>query len=197
MIYTINKVKEVAPVDLYGLARVKRIKMTVKQIVEYVVIFLSSGLGATILGLVIRSIALAVANTKAKKYSKLTEDDKNAIAKKVEDDLFNRIQGTLTLDADAIVDKATNSRLSALEDSYNDIAKAVNLTTEYARATMNAVGDFKTISEDSRTIIKKLLSEDVAKVDEVQPEKVAAIKIETKDTKPQVVEEKAVSKISY
>lgn len=175
----------------------KRIKMTVEKIVEYVTIFLSSGLGATILGLVIRSIALAVANTKAKKYSKLTEDDKNAIAKKVEDDLFNRIQGTLTLDADAIVDKATNSRLSVLEDSYNDIAKAVNLTTEYARATMNAVGDFKTISEDSRSIIKKLLSEDVAKVDEVQPEQVAAIKIETKDTKPQVVEEKAVSKISY
>lgn len=175
----------------------KRIKMTVKQIVEYVVIFLSSGLGATILGLVIRSIALAVSNAKIKKYSKLNDEDKKAIANEVKTELFNSLQGTLTLDADAIVDKATNSRLSALEDSYNDIAKAVNLTTEYARATMNAVGDFKTISEDSRTIIKKLLSEDVAKVDEVQPEKVAAIKIETKDTKPQVVEEKAVSKISY
>ena len=61
---------------------------------------------------------------------------------------------------------------------------------------MNAVGDFKTISEDSRTAIKKLLSESVAKVEEVQPEKVAAIKIETKDN--EVVEEtKVVSKISY
>lgn len=171
--------------------------MTTEKIVEYVTIFLSSGVGAAILGAVIRSIALAISNAKQKKYSKLTDEDREAIAKKVKDDLFNSIQGTLTLDADAIVDKATNSRLSALESSYNDIAKAVNLTTEYARATMNAVGDFKTISEDSRTAIKKLLSESVAKVDEVQPEKVAAIKIETKDTKPQVVEEKAVSKISY
>lgn len=170
--------------------------MTTEKIVEYVTIFLSSGVGAAILGAVIRSIALAISNAKQKKYSKLTDEDREAIAKKVKDDLFNSIQGTLTLDADAIVDKATNSRLSALESSYNDIAKAVNLTTEYARATMNAVGDFKTISEDSRTAIKKLLSESVAKVEEVQPEKVAAIKIETKDN--EVVEEtKVVSKISY
>lgn len=170
--------------------------MTTEKIVEYVTIFLSSGVGAAILGAVIRSIALAISNAKQKKYSKLTDEDRDAIAKKVKDDLFNSIQGTLTLDADAIVDKATNSRLSALESSYNDIAKAVNLTTEYARATMNAVGDFKTISEDSRTAIKKLLSESVAKVEEVQPEKVAAIKIETKDN--EVVEEtKVVSKISY
>ena len=170
--------------------------MTTEKIVEYVTIFLSSGVGAAILGAVIRSIALAISNAKQRKYSKLTDEDREAIAKKVKDDLFNSIQGTLTLDADAIVDKATNSRLSALESSYNDIAKAVNLTTEYARATMNAVGDFKTISEDSRTAIKKLLSESVAKVEEVQPEKVAAIKIETKDN--EVVEEtKVVSKISY
>lgn len=170
--------------------------MTTEKIVEYVTIFLSSGVGAAILGAVIRSIALAISNAKQKKYSKLTDEDREAIAKKVKDDLFNSIQGTLTLDADAIVDKATNSRLSALESSYNDIVKAVNLTTEYARATMNAVGDFKTISEDSRTAIKKLLSESVAKVEEVQPEKVAAIKIETKDN--EVVEEtKVVSKISY
>jgi len=171
--------------------------MEIEKIVEYVTIFLSSGVGAAILGAVIRSIALAISNAKIKKYNKLTDDDKKAIANEVKEELFNAMQGKLTLDANALVDKATNSRLSAIEKSYNDIAESINLSTAYARATMNAVGDFKTISEDSRTIIKKLLSEDVAKVDEVQPEKVAAIKIETKDTKPQVVEEKAVSKISY
>ena len=94
--------------------------MTTEKIVEYVTIFLSSGVGAAILGAVIRSIALAISNAKQKKYSKLTDEDREAIAKKVKDDLFNSIQGTLTLDADAIVDKATNSRLSALESSYND-----------------------------------------------------------------------------
>jgi hypothetical protein len=166
--------------------------MDVKQIVEYVTIILSSGLGATILGLVIRSIALAVSNAKIKKYSKLNDDDKKAIADEVKKELFNSLQGELTLNADAIVDKATNSRLSELEKAYNDIAKAVNLSTQYSRATMNAVGDFKTISEDSRSLIKELLKEDVAKVEEVADTKLAEIKIESK-----VEPKQEVSKVSY
>lgn len=167
--------------------------MEVQKIVEYVTIFLSSGVGAAIFGAIIRSIALAVSNTKAKKYSKLNEEDKKAIANEVKTELFNSLQGELTLNADAIVDKATNSRLSELEKAYNDIAKAVNLSTQYSRATMNAVGDFKTISEDSRNIIKGLLKEDVAKVEEVADTKLAEIKIESKVAEPK----QEVSKVSY
>ena len=170
--------------------------MEVEKIVEYVTIFLSSGVGAAILGAVIRSIALAVSNAKVKKYSRLTDDDKKAIANEVKEELFNAMQGKLTLDANALVDKATNSRLSAIEKSYNDIAESINLSTAYARATMNAVGDFKTISEDSRQAIKELLKEDVSKVAVVKDEAVAEIKYETKDQKVEVPVTE-VSKVSY
>lgn len=170
--------------------------MSVEKIVEYVTIFLSSGVGAAILGAVIRSIALAISNAKQKKYSKLTDADKKAIAEEVKNLLFNSMQSSLTLDANAIVDKATNSRLSALESSYNDIVKAVNQTTAYSRATMNAVGDFKTISEESRSIIKHLLKDDVAEVKEVVDTKVAEIKFEKEETK-EAVAEKTESKVSY
>ena len=170
--------------------------MSVEKIVEYVTIFLSSGVGAAILGAVIRSIALAVSNAKQKKYSKLTEDDKKAIAEEVKNELFKSMQSKLTLDANAIVDKATNSRLSALESSYNEIVKAVNQSTAYSRATMNAVGDFKTISEDSRAIIKNLLKDEVAKVDEVVDQKVVEIKFEKEEAK-EAAEVKTESKVSY
>jgi len=161
--------------------------MEVEKIVEYVTIFLSSGVGATILGLVIRSIAVAISNAKIKKYSKLTDDDKRAIAKEIMDSM----QGSLKLDADAMVDKATNARISAIEESHNELVKAVNQSLAYTRATMNAVGDFKTISEDSRTVIKELLKEDAKKVEAVKNETIAEIKYAAPK------EEQAETKVSY
>lgn len=145
--------------------------MQVEKIVEYVTIFLSSGVGATILGLIISSIAKAISNAKIKKYSKLSDDDKREIAKEI----MNSMQGSLKLDADAMVDKATNARISAIEESHNELVKAVNQSLAYTRATMNAVGDFKTISEDSRTVIKELLKEDAKKVEAVKNESIAEI----------------------
>lgn len=167
--------------------------MEIKTIAQYVTIFLSSATGATIIGFIIKAIAIAVASVKEKKHSKLTEADKNDIANKVKTDLFNSLQGSLTLDADAIVDKATNARLSALEQSHNELVKAINQATAYTRATMNAVGDFKTVSTDSKEAIKKLLKEDAVEVKEVADTKLAEIKIESK-----VAEAKQeVSKVSY
>lgn len=187
-IYTINNYKEVAHVGLHDLARVKDGTMEIEKIAEYVTIFLSSGVGATILGLVIRSIAIAVSNAKIKKYSKLTDDDKKAIA----DEIMASMKGSLKLDADAMVDKATNSRLSAIESSHNDIVNAINQSLAYSRATMNAVGDFKTISEDSRTAIKELLKEDAKKVEAVKNDTIAEISYA-----PANEDKQATAKVSY
>jgi len=56
---------------------------TVQTILNYVITFLSTGVGATVITIIIKAIVSAIANVKSKKYSKLTETDKSDIVSRV------------------------------------------------------------------------------------------------------------------
>lgn len=134
-------------------------EQTVQKIIESVVIFLSSGVGAALLGVIVKAIVSAVAAVKQKKYGKISETDREQIAALVVSSLLEAMQGGVKIDAEAIIDKYTNGRISALEERYNGLIASENKMQEYMRAVLSAVGDFRTISNASRETIAGLLAE--------------------------------------
>ncbi len=129
----------------------------IKEIINPIVIFLTSGTGALLIGVVVKAIVAAVATVKSKKAAKLTEADKQDIANK----LLQAMQGGLKVDMDAELDRATNKRMTAMEERLNEFSELMNKVINVSSATMSAVGDFKTISQESREKIKAL-SDDVS-----------------------------------
>lgn len=129
----------------------------IKEVLNPVIIFLTSGVGATLLGVIIKAIITAVANTKNKKYSKLTETDRAEIAEGTAATVLNAVKGGVNIEADALLDKYTNGRIDALETKYNELIAAANRTQEYMRAVLAAVGDFRTITAESKSRIQTLL----------------------------------------
>lgn len=145
----------------------------------------------TIIAVVVRSIATAILNYKAKKVARLTESEKQDIANIVTANVLNAVKDGFTIDIDAQIEKATNKRISAIENSQNQLIEAVNHSVQYSRATMSAVGDFRTISDQSKAEIATLLKGVEKKEEKVAPiEKVEQPTVEVK------VPEK-VSKIKY
>lgn len=139
-----------------------------QTILNYVITFLSTGVGATILGIVIKSIVTAIANVKTKKYSKLTDGDKSVIVSEVTKGVLCAIKDGVSVDMDAQLDKATSKRITAVERSQNDIVEQTNRLMEYQRVVLAAIGDFKTISQSSKDRIQAILREQQSKLDAVQ-----------------------------
>lgn len=140
---------------------------TVQTIMNYVITFLSTGVGATVLGLVIKSIVTAIVSVKTKKYSKLTESDKTDIVGEVKNGVLEAIQGGVSVDMDAQLDKATSKRITAVEKSQNDIVGQVNRLMEYQRVVLAAIGDFKTISQASKEQIQSILKLEYSAIDSI------------------------------
>ena len=55
--------------------------MSTEQIMTYVVAFLSSGVGATVITVIVKSIVNAICTYKTKKVSRLTDGDKKEISR--------------------------------------------------------------------------------------------------------------------
>lgn len=143
-------------------------EQTVQKIIESVVIFLSSGVGAALLGVIVKAIISGIAAVKQKKYGKLSENDKKEIAALVVSSVLEAMQGGVKIDAEAIIDKYTNGRINALEERYNGLIASENKMQEYMRAVLAAVGDFRTISNTSRETIAGLLADNgLAKVETI------------------------------
>lgn len=130
---------------------------TTQTIINAVTIFLSSSVGATVLGAVFKTIINAVTSIKTKKYSKLTEADKDEIAERSANRLYLKIQGGIVVDMDAQIDKATARRITAVEKSQNEIIGNMDELMKQQRVVLSAIGDFKTISQSSKEQIQSIL----------------------------------------
>lgn len=140
----------------------------IKEILNPVIIFLSSSVGATVIGVLIRTVINAVANLKTKKYSRLTVGERESIAGAAADKVLDAVKGGLNIEADALLDKYTNGRVSALEERYNALIESVNTTQKYMRSVLAAVGDFRTISAEHKTDIQSLLKDPPVEVESVR-----------------------------
>lgn len=154
----------------------------VQTILNYVITFLSTGVGATILGIVIKSIVTAIATVKTKKYSKLTDADRTAIAEEVKAGVLNAIKDGVSVDMDAQLDKATARRISAVEKSQNEIVEQTNRLMDYQRVVLSAIGDFKTISQSSKEQIQGILKGENVVLDKIQT--VEQARVELKNEPP-------------
>lgn len=132
---------------------------TIQTVLNYVITFLSTGVGATVLTIIIKAIVTAVTNVKTKKYSKLTEADKSAIVEQVKEGVLNAIKDGVSVDMDAQIDKATARRITSVERSQNEIVEQVNRLIDYQKTVLSAIGDFKTISPESKERIKEILAQ--------------------------------------
>ena len=133
--------------------------MSTEQIMTYVVAFLSSGVGATVITVIVKSIVNAICTYKTKKVSRLTDGDKKEISKMVVTDVLTAIQGGVNIDVEAMIDKATNKRLTAIETQFNDIAGQMNKLSDIVVAEGQVLSEFKTPSLGSRELLNAVLSD--------------------------------------
>lgn len=133
-------------------------KATIQTILNYVITFLSTGVGATVLTIVIKTIVSAITNVKTKKYSKLTEADKTEIVDRVADKMLVAIQDGVRLDVDGMIDRATNKRLTAMESKNNEFTNVVNKLLDIVKAQGNVLCELKTPSQGARGHLQELIS---------------------------------------
>ena len=138
--------------------------MSTEQIMTYVVAFLSSGVGATVITVIVKSIVNAICTYKTKKVSRLTDGDKKEISKMVVTDVLTAIQGGVNIDVEAMIDKATNKRLTAIETQFNDIAGQMNKLSDIVVAEGQVLSEFKTPSIGSRELLNAVLSDSLKKL---------------------------------
>ena len=138
--------------------------MSTEQIMTYVVAFLSSGVGATVITVIVKSIVNAICTYKTKKISRLTDGDKKEISKMVVTDVLTAIQGGVNIDVEAMIDKATNKRLTAIETQFNDIAGQMNKLSDIVVAEGQVLSEFKTPSLGSRELLNAVLSDPLKKL---------------------------------
>ena len=167
--------------------------MSTEQIMTYVVAFLSSGVGATVITVIVKSIVNAICTYKTKKVSRLTDSDKKEISKMVVTDVLTAIQGGVNIDAEAMIDKATNKRLTAIEEQFNGIATQMNKLSAILVAEGQVLSEFKTPSLASRETLNAVLADELKKLPLVpileQAKLVVSQKGEQKEEQPVVTEE--------
>lgn len=132
-------------------------KATVQTILNYVITFLSTGIGATVLTIVIKAIVSAITNIKTKKYSKLTEADKTEIVERVANKIIATIQDGVHIDTDGMIDRATNKRLTVMENKMNEFVEMVNKVYEIVKAQGNVLCELKTPSQGARGHLQELI----------------------------------------
>lgn len=138
---------------------------TVQTILDAVIAFLSSSVGAALLAMVIKSIVSAVASVKTKKYSKLTEVDKAEIVERVADKVIATIQDGVRIDTDGMIDRATNKRLALLESKNNEFTSTMNNMLEIVKAQGNVLCELKTPSQGARGRLQELIGNCIKEVE--------------------------------
>lgn len=167
--------------------------MTTEQIMTYVVAFLSSGVGATVITVIVKAIVNAICTYKTKKVSRLNESDKAEIAESAAKSVLAAISGGVNIDAEAMIDKATNKRLTAIEEQFNGIATQMNKLSAILVAEGQVLSEFKTPSLASRETLNAVLADELKKLPLVpileQAKLVVAQNEAQKEEQPVVTEE--------
>lgn len=171
--------------------------MSTEQIMTYVVAFLSSGVGATVITVIVKSIVNAICTYKTKKVSRLTDGDKKEISKMVVADVLTAIQGGVNIDVEAMIDKATNKRLTAIETQFNDIAGQMNKLSDIVVAEGQVLSEFKTPSLGSRELLNAVLSDSLKKLSALPLLEQAKLVVAQPQTSEKVDEPAVAEKLMY
>lgn len=171
--------------------------MSTEQIMTYVVAFLSSGVGATVITIIVKSIVNAICTYKTKKVSRLTDGDKKEISKMVVTDVLTAIQGGINIDVEAMIDKATNKRLTAIETQFNDIAEQMNKLSDIVVAEGQVLSEFKTPSLGSRELLNAVLSDSLKKLSVLPLLEQAKLVVAQPQTSEKVDEPAVAEKLMY
>ena len=171
--------------------------MSTEQIMTYVVAFLSSGVGATVITVIVKSIVNAICTYKTKKVSRLTDGDKKEISKMVVTDVLTAIQGGVNIDVEAMIDKATNKRLTAIETQFNDIAEQMNKLSDIVVAEGQVLSEFKTPSLGSRELLNAVLSDSLKKLSALPLLEQAKLVVAQPQTSEKVDEPAVAEKLMY
>lgn len=171
--------------------------MSTEQIMTYVVAFLSSGVGATVITVIVKSIVNAICTYKTKKVSRLTDGDKKEISKMVVTDVLTAIQGGVNIDVEAMIDKATNKRLTAIETQFNDIAGQMNKLSDIVVAEGQVLSEFKTPSLGSRELLNAVLSDSLKKLSALPLLEQAKLVVAQPQTSEKVDEPAVAEKLMY
>ena len=171
--------------------------MSTEQIMTYIVAFLSSGVGATVITVIVKSIVNAICTYKTKKVSRLTDGDKKEISKMVVTDVLTAIQGGVNIDVEAMIDKATNKRLTAIETQFNDIAGQMNKLSDIVVAEGQVLSEFKTPSLGSRELLNAVLSDSLKKLSALPLLEQAKLVVAPSRTSVKVDEPAVAEKLMY
>lgn len=171
--------------------------MSTEQIMTYVVAFLSSGVGATVITVIVKSIVNAICTYKTKKVSRLTDGDKKEISKMVVTDVLTAIQGGVNIDVEAMIDKATNKRLTAIETQFNDIAGQMNKLSDIVVAEGQVLSEFKTPSLGSRELLNAVLSDSLKKLSALPLLEQAKLVVAQQPTSEKADEPAVAEKLMY
>lgn len=123
---------------------------TIETIMTYVVAFLSSAAGATMITAIVKAIVSAVCNYKTKKVSKLTDADKSQIANEVTTRVLSAISDGVSINAEAMIDRATNKRLDVMDKKFNEFGEVMNKLLSVNIAQGKVLVDLKTPSLTAR-----------------------------------------------
>lgn len=151
--------------------------MNNEQLAAYILKWVSAIVGS--LGGVTGVIALVKSLIKSKS-AKMSAKDKNDIAEIAAKRVIEGQNLNIELDISEQIDKATNKRLKAVEDSTNDFIKRINKVIKQQRHIANAVKDFKTISAESRTQLLEDLDEGEEVITELVNPNAAAVELTAK-----------------
>ena len=171
--------------------------MSTEQIMTYVVAFLSSGVGATVITVIVKAIVNAICTYKTKKVSRLTDGDKKEISKMVVTDVLTAIQGGVNIDVEAMIDKATNKRLTAIETQFNDIAGQMNKLSDIVVAEGQVLSEFKTPSLGSRELLNAVLSDSLKKLSALPLLEQAKLVVAQQPTSEKADEPAVAEKLMY
>lgn len=168
--------------------------VSIETVMTYVVAFLSSSVGATLLTIVIKAIVNAVAGYKTKKVSKLTDGDKDEIANKVTQKVLTAISGGVSIDAEAMIDKATNKRLDAYDAKFNEFSTVINKLYSLGIAQGKVLVDLKTPSLAARENLASAIGESKTEIKHIATPEQPKLSVTLSEEQ---VTEKETAAVSY
>lgn len=139
----------------------------VEKIITAIVAFLSTTSGVAFITGLIKAIVSSVTAYKSKKVSKLNEEDENRIAIKSSNLVINSIKDGITIEADAMIEKATNRRLEAVESKFNDIAKVSQQQMEVLMTLAQVVLELKSPSLASRERLANVIGASIPRLNSI------------------------------
>lgn len=166
---------------------------TVETVMTYVVAFLSSTAGVTMVTIIAKAIVNAICTYKSKKVSKLNDADKAQIANEVTNAVLSAISDGVNINAEAMIDRATNKRLDVMDRKFNEFSELLNKIFSVNIAQGKVLVDLKTPSLSARENLASAIGDNHKEIEQIpvveQPKLTVTI--------PAVQETKEATNVSY